>query len=596
MSLFDAAPSSAAIVSNFNPPSNCAFSPPFGLQSSSWLPIATPDEQMDWDRLNSSLPHRTSRHCFSSTSKEDTRNGLRTYPPSVFLDPEPRCIPETDLGDKYRWKKCHLLSLPREIRLEIYRYILTDTSAPSLLVKIDRQPFLPCYKLTRSPTPKLKFSHEPRRSSPISLDILRANHFTYEEALPILYERAKFMPLHLDGLLPLFVSKLSSRAVSCIRRVCLPIPIIAAPINLSNDRSKQFTNWAVTCAQVALRGTLREVEIHGDWAVFQSGSNRRQLLRPLCKIKAQKVFVADLPCGDDTLDYNGQFQGILQQTEAELKAEAGLRKQRTEAEAVERAKRNEHYGNQTQHSWAVGHNAHLASSLYRVTTSPPGPNCSDLRNSSDHAQRSISSTQTMEDWCRWAEENLRRMEQDLSLVPGIKQFEKELEEHANPRPSEDTPAYENLKEPPEHHSGEGEESKILHKGGVDAEQWDLVSVRSGTSTPKTSRPESVILQQTDDEEWVDTASTLVGNDGIEKDQSDTETGLSVPFHRAKLHSGLENRQVWNLHTKNVKLKTVTCKPEARPRFYHQPNPLSPSSPPDPLTSTSPTPSQVKHNS
>ena len=110
---------------------------------------------------------------------------------------------------------------------------------------------------------------------------------------------------------------------------------------------------------------------------------------------------------------------------------------------------------------------------------------------------------SMEDRRRWEEENLkRRMEQDLSLVPGIKQFEKELEEYSRPEAS----------------CVDG----VMKDDESTVEDWDLVSMRSGASTPK-ARPASVISKSSDGT-WTDTASTIVGKDDAGKgDESDAES-------------------------------------------------------------------------
>ena len=54
------------------------------------------------------------------------------------------------------------------------------------------------------------------------------------------------------------------------------------------------------------------------------------------------------------------------------------------------------------------------------------------------------------------------------------------------------------------------------------EDWDMVSLKSGASTPK-ARPASVVSKLSDST-WVDTASTILGQDEIEKENaSDAES-------------------------------------------------------------------------
>jgi hypothetical protein len=401
-------------------------------------------------------------------------------------------------GTRSHWSKCHLLSLPKDIRLKIYEYVLTDPSNSYLPVGIDRKPFSPCYKLARPPIPELSFFHAERHSS-VSLELLRTNRTVYEEALPVLYKSARFMPSDLEGLFPLFLQTLSPFARSCIRNIYLCIP--RAGDVFRYDRSKPFFHWAVTCAQVAkLNGTVEQVEISGEWSIFESIVNRKAILFPLCKIKAEKLF---RPCsrGDnDPQDYDTAFQELLIEAEQALKTAAKLREVRTKAEAIERCKRNAEQEKQERETekertkkysneWVLGRCRFNSRSRFKVPLEEASSSANPLpiREPMDNS---------MKEWSRWAEENITRMEKDLSRVPGIKQFEKELEEHTR-----------------------NEETNCTAVGNdQDPEDWDLVSMASGTSTPK-GRPGSVFSKYSD-ETWPDTASTLIGKDDIDKVKAD----------------------------------------------------------------------------
>jgi hypothetical protein len=401
-----------------------------------------------------------------------------------------------------QWNKCHLLSLPKEIRLKIWTYILTDPSKPNLLVGIDRKPFSPYYKHIKPPTPHLRFFHAEHRE-PVSISLLLANHAVYEEALPVLYESVRFMPSDHGGLLPLFLEMLSPYARSCIRNIYLCFPKQLPSDDLRRDRAKRLFHWAVTCAQVArLNDTLTQIEVDGDWSVFEKTANRRGLLFPLCKIKAEKVFVPCGPGDNDAQDHNAAFQQLLVEAEQALKASATLREERTKAEAVERAERDKIWtGIKKQeedtctrdynNEWALERSHFNSRSRLKVPFEETW---------ADPTWRPINvmeGASTNNNWHRSQVDYVKRMEENLSTVPGIAQFEKELEAHATAQ----SPTQSGLPEYKIDDDGTGED-------------WDIVSVRSGASTPK-ARPVSVMSKYSD-ETWPDTASTLVGRDEVDK--------------------------------------------------------------------------------
>lgn len=445
----------------------------------------TQEEHQYYDKVPEGCP------CwlYHKLKEEDAKKQVCIRVPSPPSSPRFPYEPYAD-EDKYRWNKCHLLSLPKDIRLKIWEYVLTDPSMPDLLIGIDRKPFSPSYKLSRPPTPELTFFHAERRN-PISINILLASREIYEEALPILYESASFMPMDLGGLLPLFLNTLSPFARSCIRRIYLCIPKKSPTETFRRDCSKPIFHWAVTCAQIAqLNNTLEQVDIDGEWSVFEKMENRRAILFPLCKIKAQKRF---LPCAKgehDPQDYNAAFGELMVEAEQALKANAKLRVERTKADAIQRAREDEtrkELERKEHNKWAEERCRLSSRSRFKVPLED-AVDCTMTLREQTHESR--------EEWCRWAEENLTRMEQDPSRVSGIKQFEKELEQHAM-------------------------EHDLI------AEDWDLVSVSSGVSTPK-ARPASA-LSNCSDEIWPDTASTLVGRDDVNKkkvnegEESDSES-------------------------------------------------------------------------
>ncbi|KAF2116114.1 hypothetical protein BDV96DRAFT_598876 [Lophiotrema nucula] len=458
------------------------------------------DQSSDWP-LRNEIPHRESFNCPPS-HEQASKKGLLCLP---SFDP----LPGFDYMSEgprssTRWNPCFLLSLPKELRLEIWKYVLTDTSSDDLVVHIQRLPTTPCYKLERPLPPSFSITHEGRRSASISTSILRTSRFIYEEALPVLYNTTTFYPGDLEGLLPLFLKTLSPFAQSHIRRIKLRVPTEELLLEFQGDLSRPLFHWAVTCAQVAkLSSSLREVEVCGDISLLEGKPHRRAkgVLHPLCKIKTLKVFTQDPnhlhSINREALDsVDSLFQRLLAEAEEDLRKAAKTRKERTEAEAEERAKRSLERERRRKECPPLDHNTRFAyggillkssMALEELQSKSSGNQCQD-------AGGIARPPDNMEEWCRWAEENLRRMEADLSRVPGIEQFEKELEDHS--KPQSENPY------------------SILEEEEIESptEDWELIDTRSGTSTPR-ARSASVLSKHSD-EEWTDTASTLVGKDDM----------------------------------------------------------------------------------
>ncbi|KAF2264693.1 hypothetical protein CC78DRAFT_533040 [Lojkania enalia] len=401
---------------------------------------------------------------FSSHDQEDSEQLWELFP-NTRRD----YLPGSQIDDKQKWNKCRLLSLPKEIRLHIWEHVLTNPSIPELAVWIIRKPSSPLYKLTHPPPPLFGTRLEPSRRSPVNTMILLANRFIYEEALPVLYSTANFIPGDLEGLWPLFTNTLSPYARSCIRRIRLFSPLNNGTRH-GNDRSRAFFHWAVTCAQVALlSNTLREVEIYGDWSIFEVRSNHRALLYPLCKIKTKKKFYPIGSRAECHPELQNMFKQFLAEAGEELKRSASVREA----------------------------NAKAARSPLRTVR--PRHDATKLIEPM-HALIGYS----MEDWCRFAEENLKRIDRDLSSVKGIQQFEKELSEHSR--------------------SAQNRNDAITtpQESSPTAEEWDMVSMKSGAFTPR-ARSFSM-LSTTSKEEWVDTVSTLVAKEDV--GNGDTSDGDS----------------------------------------------------------------------
>jgi hypothetical protein len=436
-----------------------------------------PDAEFNWANANENIPYGPSHPCYTYAErvKEDRKKGL-----VVFHQPYNFSSQHTlpDMNHLSTWSKCHLLSLPKEIRLEIWRYVLTDPSTPELLVNIVRGPSSPYKRHPRPVGPNYKASLN--RTSPVNLNLLRVNRSIYKEALPVLYRDARFAPWDLEGILPMFLDSLSPFARSSIRHMKLFLPQHVTSPAIRLDPSRPFFNWAITCAQVAkLNGSLHSVEVEGDWSIFDIKGNRRAIIAPLLKIKGKKTFTHRPKCFEPAADFSNEFKVLLTEVEQHLKATAEVRKQRTEADALDRAIRTERLEQEKQ-------------AIIRELEATKAQRVVDKTAGEDHA---------LEEWRRLAEGSTKSLDAELSLVAGITQFEKELALHSSP-----------------------EDSNTANVAGGDdeeVEEWDLVSVRSGNSTPK-ARPGSVMSSN---ETWTDTASTIVGKDGDEKewDESDAES-------------------------------------------------------------------------
>ncbi|PSN73606.1 hypothetical protein BS50DRAFT_191311 [Corynespora cassiicola Philippines] len=225
------------------------------------------------------------------------------YAPWRWLDPR------KDSQSKPTWRKSHFLSLPENLRLKIYKYALTDPSVNEFVVEVSQVSFKPHFDHTRDPsnssgwkatqTPtQIIATQRNHRNTAINLSILLANRQIYKEALPILYESIRFSLMTAKDTLPIFLSMLSPFARSHIRKLKLQIP---------GSEREIATEWAIACHQVTkLDGTLRHIQIEGDFSLLQDDRGHREILYPLCKIKAPRIFVPDT---------NGELQALLKRAE-----------------------------------------------------------------------------------------------------------------------------------------------------------------------------------------------------------------------------------------------------------------------------------------
>lgn len=390
------------------------------------------------------IPHISVCWCTPKGYRKEREMAQRRPPPSyetsLFFHYR------TDTRDIGQWDQCYLLSLPKELRLEIWKYVLTDPSLPNLKVNIMRAPSPPRRRSEPAHQPQFKTVLEPPRVCPINPGLLRVNRFIYNEALPILYNSVRFHPFVQDGIFPVFLDSLPSYAPSLIRHVRIRVPAAVYSIAmLGGDPSTALIHWAITCAQLAKLESLRDVEVQGCCPDFPTVRTRRGVLNPLCKIKARKRFL-----GTDA----EEAQRAFEEAERGLKAQAERRQVWTKAEAAQRAKRDEERRIEEARKEAERNR------VYPLPTVPT------------------------------TEEST--IDRDISQMPGIDNFEKELEELTTTRDGSIA-----------NRDDDGAETEIG--------DWELVSLRSGASTPKPHLYGTATKQ--DEEQWADTASTIVEQGG-----------------------------------------------------------------------------------
>lgn len=446
-----------------------------------------------------------------------------------------------------------LLSLPKDIRLKIYAYaVQLSPSDDPLIVTVTQTQEDPIYKDQRPPARKLAFTnpyqwakfgrinfleHIPQReTSPWNPTcLLLACRDLYTEALPLLYENFVFHPTISAGLIPLFLEGLSPFARSQIHSIHLQVPsrISNTPDeSLYSDhpdlplqpkpKARAFFNWKMMCAQIAnfeaSYPTLQLVTIGGDWETLRAPENRASLVLPLVKIKAAKGYVgpklaykpdhegthrwrwAPASYNEEFWNRHAEFQVMLEEAEHRIKILQDRRKQRQS----ERLARVEARMLQTQGR----RDAHQASEDSASSSSSSTPSTPSRSSMASDLPPPYSQ---MESWCRWAEENLRRMEltmEESGEFIASPEKSKKLAagigaDHTSTLNTEDVEKYMVIEADREwnwetwdgenwdmgkwdtgncdRENRDGENGKRV---SWDREDWDMVSMRSGASTPR----------------------------------------------------------------------------------------------------------------
>lgn len=237
----------------------------------------------------------------------DTK-GLPSLPQLVDLAPSHSDEATTDIAaqelvikdraDESEMKHCRLLSLPKELRLMIWKWTVTDPSSDRLIVRISRK-----YPVDFDPPRKRHcLSDYYRRADRFTgitttfvpsdyaanTSLLRANGVIYQEALPLLYHATCFSISDTNGVFPIFLSKLSEFAKQQLRYVGLDFSdYVSCPMGIQHrwhPRNLRDSDWVFTCAQIAGLPSLRRIELVGRH-VFElpPHSVKHQLLWPLLR-------------------------------------------------------------------------------------------------------------------------------------------------------------------------------------------------------------------------------------------------------------------------------------------------------------------------
>lgn len=419
-------------------------------------------------RLADRLPQQTCSRYFCYRDKRAEEAGQQVVNWGYFWDPPSHdpsrwgVLPDHDFTDTSmgvpKWKKSHLLSLPAELRLEIWKWTLTDPSVPDLLLNIERDDAqAPPHQKRRRP--RIKTSLQPKRNSPIAISLLQTNRLIYEEALPILYESIRFAPRDHKGMFPLFLDSLSPYGRSLIRHVHLEIPISLSFSGVLDDKSAPLFHWTVTCAQVAkMNDQIQDIKIEGTACMTDDPSAKitRAVLFPLCKIKAKKIF------DDEAMDQ------LLDRAEEQYTARVLKRRLAKEAEAAKRAATD-----------ASGSDNEVNSGEVAAPS-----------DEVDSASQTYPLPVTLES----------TIDTDLSRIRGISTFERELDVQMLPDSNE-------------------------HAISSDDEDWDLISIESGASTPRS--PSYISRQSTGS--WTDAGSVITA---VEETFDDEDTEVETQSERS----------------------------------------------------------------
>ncbi|MCJ1242294.1 hypothetical protein MMC14_010302 [Varicellaria rhodocarpa] len=155
----------------------------------------------------------------------------------------------------------HFLTLPTEIRMEIYEYIFGVPTFAQLEISINLD------RYTSSDTGRLTLQCSKRPEFHLELAIFRTSKHVYREALPALYNRCIFFPVADENVIEMFFGNMSDFTRLNISKLYLrPRPqknIRRIGPRATNSQVLRGPLWTLVCEKISiLFVALEELFIH----------------------------------------------------------------------------------------------------------------------------------------------------------------------------------------------------------------------------------------------------------------------------------------------------------------------------------------------
>jgi hypothetical protein len=226
--------------------------------------------------------------------------------------------------------RCPLLSLPTELRLKIYHYLLiSDQYPPTLWIRrgympapFPDPPDTPPASTSRF-IPILETNISPTRRIPLATSLLYTCKDIYNEFLPLLYATITFSPI---GMFDAFLARLLPFATAQIRTVRLLMERF-------HHEPEEGVAWPVLCAQVKSLVGVKRVEVVYRWGGDSREKVVRSLMRELVGMRGV-VFVGVEDKEEEMLIR------LLGEVEREVAAEKKMRRDGTDAAVHDNASKS----------------------------------------------------------------------------------------------------------------------------------------------------------------------------------------------------------------------------------------------------------------
>ncbi len=224
----------------------------------------------------------------------------------------------------------NFLSLPFEIRLDIYEYVLGVFTSTQFEVSID----IDTYASSDTGQLILKCSKRPEFFS--DLAILRSSKRIYREALPVLYGHCMFFPSADEHVIAMFFGKMSDLARSNIPRLYLrPRPqkiIRRAGPHATLSQVLRGPSWTTTCEKISVLFLALEelfIYLHPLYGYdLERGNEIDWIIRPLSRLWRTKKTLASVGNGsDNTMTYEmvELWDGLMEKADLEAEEYAACR-------------------------------------------------------------------------------------------------------------------------------------------------------------------------------------------------------------------------------------------------------------------------------